>query len=39
MYKDYRAQVAQIEKDLRGRTKEEIMEIIAADSKPVWTIL
>ncbi len=33
MFKEYRAQVVQIEKELRGRTKEEILEIVKADSK------
>lgn len=32
MYKDYRAQIQQIEKDLKTKSKEEIMSMIKAES-------
>lgn len=31
MYKDYRQQITQIEKDLKTKSKEEIMSMIKAD--------
>ncbi len=33
MYKDYRAEVKQIEADLKGRTKEEVLAIVKADGR------
>lgn len=32
IYKDYRAQVVQIEKDLKARSKEEILAIVKAEA-------
>lgn len=33
IYKDYRAEVLQIEKDLRLKSKEEILDIIKSEAK------
>lgn len=32
IYKDYRAEVSAIEKDLKGRTKEDILAIVKAEA-------